>query len=366
LVWYRRDPEIGPIIEEQNLTSRYVKGIALALGLVVAGPSWATFTGVFVIGDSLSDTGNATIAANDAGYPFEVPPSPPYSDGRFSNGLTYIDVLSSNLGMPVTASLLGGTNYAYGGARTDTHPFGDPAPGNISPNPNPLLDWGGKNLLQQRDQILSDVGLGGLGARDLMVVFGGSNDLQNILGGLDPDPVPVAIEDTVVNLSNIIASLYGNGARQFLVPNAPNLGRVPRVIEAGAAAVAGGLALSQAFNAALTTALDQLDALLIDATITRFDTFALLEEIAINGTFGNTTDRCYNGDDLTFLPVGSVCADPDTYLFWDGIHPTTRAHAILGAEMTAALVPAPAPLVLVALGAVAIRLGRLPWRHERR
>ncbi|MEJ1934520.1 PEP-CTERM sorting domain-containing protein, partial [Nostoc sp. NIES-2111] len=40
--------------------------------------------------------------------------------------------------------------------------------------------------------------------------------------------------------------------------------------------------------------------------------------------FTNVTDRCLN------LNIGSVCNNPDEYLFWDEQHPTSRAHQILG------------------------------------
>ncbi len=46
-----------------------------------------------------------------------------------------------------------------------------------------------------------------------------------------------------------------------------------------------------------------------------------------------------------------VCDTPSSYLFWDSLHPTTRAHALLGAGMANA-VPGPLPVLggLVAYG----------------
>jgi phospholipase/lecithinase/hemolysin len=57
-----------------------------------------------------------------------------------------------------------------------------------------------------------------------------------------------------------------------------------------------------------------------------------------------------------------VCSRPQSYLFWDGIHPTSSAHALLGeAMLRAALVPEPATLALMVLG-----LCMLAWRTSRR
>src|SRR6478672_780719 len=74
-----------------------------------AGP----YTGLIVFGDSLSDTGNDAIATRGA------IPGPPYAQGRFSNGPNYVDELAQNLGLSSTPSLAGGTNSAFGGARTN-------------------------------------------------------------------------------------------------------------------------------------------------------------------------------------------------------------------------------------------------------
>jgi len=74
--------------------------------------------------------------------------------------------------------------------------------------------------------------------------------------------------------------------------------------------------------------------------------------LANPGAFGftNITEPCITGD---LQNGGSVCVDPDSYLFWDSIHPTTAAHQLLGQSFASAVaepIPEPATFVLFSLG----------------
>jgi phospholipase/lecithinase/hemolysin len=93
-------------------------------------PARAAFTSMVVIGDSLSDQGNVFDFTSALPPSFLTPPLE-YTDGtnfgRFTNGLNYIDYLSSSLNLSVTPSRLGGSNYAYGGALTNTDQLGIPS-----------------------------------------------------------------------------------------------------------------------------------------------------------------------------------------------------------------------------------------------
>ena len=107
------------------LSSRLLAGAVFAtvasFGLsAAAGP----YTGLYVLGDSLSDQGDIYIATSDLG-PKQSPPRPAVPDparilnGRFSDGEVYPGYLAQMLGVSIGPSLLGGTNFAFGGARTD-------------------------------------------------------------------------------------------------------------------------------------------------------------------------------------------------------------------------------------------------------
>ena len=62
--------------------------------------------------------------------------------------------------------------------------------------------------------------------------------------------------------------------------------------------------------------------------------------------FTNVTDPCYVGP---YTGGGTVCADPDQYLFWDTLHPTAADHAIIG-EAAFGVVPEPGTLALLGCG----------------
>ncbi|WP_193753129.1 SGNH/GDSL hydrolase family protein [Sphingomonas endophytica] len=91
--------------------------LVCAAAMAWAGPALAQtgmppFSSMTVFGDSLVDAGN--IRALRLG----ADPARGYVEGRFTNGYDYTDLLSIAMyGAPTTASLAGGSNYAFGGAR---------------------------------------------------------------------------------------------------------------------------------------------------------------------------------------------------------------------------------------------------------
>jgi phospholipase/lecithinase/hemolysin len=70
-----------------------------------ASLSAQNFEEIYVFGDSLSDDGNVFEATEE-----DYPPSPPYFEGRLSNGPIWVEYLASELGAE-------SNNFAYGGSK---------------------------------------------------------------------------------------------------------------------------------------------------------------------------------------------------------------------------------------------------------
>src|ERR1017187_6153806 len=101
--------------------------MATLLGLmsIAAHAAKPTYDNLIVFGDSYCDVGNIFVATGGA------EPAAPYFAGRFSNGPIWLDHVAGFLRLPLKASLLGGTDYAFGGAWV-TAP--QPIPGGIIPS----------------------------------------------------------------------------------------------------------------------------------------------------------------------------------------------------------------------------------------
>lgn len=282
---------------------------------------------IVVFGDSLSDTGNLFTALG-------VPPSP-YFNGRFSNGPNWVERLAGSFGLPVLPSLGGGTNYAFGGATT----------GPTGGTPPSLLDqFAGYNTAHS----VAD-------PNALYVVWGGGNDMRDALGLGTLTAISNAATTAVANLQTILTGLSTSGARHFLVPNLPDLSKIPSVSSLGsAAATFAASSASASFNGDLAAMLAGL-APTFAGRIATLDVFGILNSvIASPAAFGltNVSAQCFSGSPTT---LGVVCTNPDSYLFWDGIHPTAQGHAIL-ANFAIQAVPEPATILIFVIGLLGLAM----------
>ncbi|MBT8443605.1 MAG: SGNH/GDSL hydrolase family protein [Gammaproteobacteria bacterium] len=301
-------------------------GLARDLGLLVVAFFLSSTSnavgvgGLVVFGDSLSDTGNLFAATGGT-----VPP-PPYFNGRFSNGLIWVDTLTSSLSISVD-------NYAVGGAQTGTMNVNDGLPGG---------PFGGL-----QDQIADYTG-GTVDTTATHIVWAGANNFTTI-----PADISAAISTSVTELLTAVGNLKAQGVTDIWLINLPDLGLTPRLLDLGLGAQ--GSALTDAFNGALNTGL--AGAGFTDVNV--FDSAGALRDIVGDpGAFGfaNVTDGCLN--DLTCLLSPTVA---DTYMFWDDIHPTTVTHDILAQRLEVALmhaIPVPAAVWLFASALMALGWAR--------
>ncbi|MFL5282312.1 MAG: SGNH/GDSL hydrolase family protein [Rhodopila sp.] len=326
-----------------------IAGVLAFLALPMTAQAYST---LYVFGDSLSDAGNVFLATH------MQQPAAPYANGQYSNGPTWVQDLAGSLGLgPVTASLAGGTDYAYGGSTT----------GYAVPGPTAAVP----TLTAQITLFSSAVG-GVAPSTALYAVWSGANDLFAILsdglakGALDSTQAVQAAAEAAGVEAGAIATLATAGAKTFVVPLLPDLGKTPDIRAAGASAAA--TALSATYNAALIADIQALVAG-TSISVSLVDTFSLIDAaVSTPNAYGFTdvTAPCYSGP---YTGGGSGCRTQDQYLFWDSVHPTAAGHAIIAAAAEAAL-PEPGTLAVLAFGLIglgALRTGRspipLPIRH---
>lgn len=286
----------------------HLYGVAIAASLpiasVVLSPVAAEavgFTNLYVFGDSLSDTGNLYQATSNL-----IPP-PPYFNGRLSNGPLWVEYLAPKLNLTYIPQ----TNFAFAGATTGTS-------NTIFPVILPGLQQE-VNLFTALNPVADPIAL--------YILWAGANDYVG--GGQQNPAIPVS------NLSTAIQSLTGIGAKNILVANQPDLGKLPGFI-GNPQASAGLTALSGAHNSFLAQTLSLLSPSLSASGVNLIplDINALVNDALTNPAkygFTNTTQSCISPPPLLNPGViPSVCANPDEYVFWDDIHPTTAAHAFIG------------------------------------
>lgn len=290
---------------------------------------------IYAFGDSLSDAGNAFILTGG------VTPGPPYSAGRFTNGNVWVQDLALDLGLPaITPSLTGGTDYAVGGAESG----------------NTLFHTAGATDLPA--QIASYQGAHPVAnANALYTIWIGSNDLADIASS-DPTVVGNDLGMIARNIVSSIGSLAGEGAKNFLIVDVPDLGTTPEALAAGTLASATDSALAAAFDYnVLIPALSSIGGVKLSV----LDAYALVDSFVANPStygFSDVTDACVTGVNYAIFSGGTPCATPSTYLFWDREHPTAAADVFAASAAQALITPEPSSLALAALGGLCLLIVR--------
>ena len=170
--------------------------MAIGLGTGAQAATLPTeFSSFWVLGDSLSDNGNL----------FEVtgetrPASPPYAEGRFSNGRVWNEDILSEF----TDAFRPNRNFAFGGARTE---------GGDSPDLGTQLG------------LFTAAATPVLGANPLVSLWFGANDLFNSIGVSDAVKTAEDAADRVTTAAQFLKDTQG--VDDFLIFNIPDLGLTP-------------------------------------------------------------------------------------------------------------------------------------------
>lgn len=252
------------------------------------------FTNFITFGDSLADVGNLYITTRSTN-----PPSPPYANGRFSNGELVPEIIARELGLSAsTPSLDGGNNYAFGTAETGSG-FSDEAVPNVG------------------EQIKAYLDIDAPTEGDIFFISAGSNNFfPDIDEGTTPGNI-AAPASVLEGLTENITTLADAGAENFIIPNIALLGATPYAKEEGISDALN--AASTEFNRLLDSKLDSLENEL-GINIFELDVASEIVQIRANPEdFGltNVDDPALNEDNEIVVP------NPNNYFWWDKFHATT-------------------------------------------
>lgn len=316
---------------------------------------------IVFLGDSLSDNGNIYQLLLHI-----LPKSPPYFQGRFSNGPTWAERVGQNYYQQYYINY---ENYAYGGATAILHM---PNSKFIAPTILPIeVD---KYLI---DHLFSSK------AETLFAIWIGGNDYIFTDNNIDQEKLT---DQVIAGISAAISNLINHGATKFLILNLPDLGKVPY---AGITNTQERLStLTQLHNEKLAREIELLKRANPTITFMFTNIYKKFNDVLLNPTkyndkyhvhLQNTHDACWQGGYLLKNPINKLslqkdiqaamasgngnnkymtaeitnfilanpilastyqsgkmyeqgfkpCDNADGYIFWDGIHPSAVVHQVI-------------------------------------
>lgn len=308
-----------------------------------------TIDKIIVFGDSLSDNGNVynmlATAKNVIPLVPLIPKNPPYHDGRFTNGIVWVEQLAKSMHVPLV-------NYAYGGAWAEgIYESGQILPPSLSLQvdmysiaPSTVIDFNMK--------------------KHLYVIWAGSNDYLRGRSNTDS-----ATTNTVDAIAIQIDWLFRMGARNFLILNLADLSKTPTSIEKGPDFALALQKLVIKHNEKLAQRVEKLRGQYSSATIVYLNITDEFDDLIMHPEkykLKNVAEACYDGgymfgarqfvmnpeieaakeakfeisnnsvlmdaylNSLAAKRGHQSCNNPDEYLFWDKTHPTRVTHQLIG------------------------------------
>ncbi|CAG8613315.1 2812_t:CDS:2 [Ambispora gerdemannii] len=293
----------------------FVTAVILSIKLLRQG-NWFSYS-LVAFGDSLTDIGNTWDLTNGS-----IPSTAFYYRGRWSNGPTWIEVMSSKLGTILE-------NYAYGGATSDN----DIIPSNLT-----IPDDRGRkkhvpSLKDQVKEFLPNVSTTLHRFQTTFMIWIGGNDYQYLIKNYNTSTITPQI--LINSIQQSVNLLEEAGAHKILILNIPPLDRTPRYINSTGSDLEYIKLSIRDHNQRLTEMTRNFTRHSSTLVVKVFDVHNLTMEIIEDPRsfgFTNVDDPCVVIDGGGKREV-SRCVNADEYLFWDDFHPTAKAHRLLANQL---------------------------------
>jgi outer membrane lipase/esterase len=309
--------------------SRTACAVALSL---CAGTAFAQFSNTYFFGDSLTDNGS-------------FKPVLPPGTGLFTTnpGPVWSQLFAQHYGDSAQPANQGGTNYAQGGARVSDLPGVPDSP--PTDNATPIAT-----------QVAQYLAAHPVDRNAMYSFWGGANDIFYQLGALQAGAITQTelqtnVAGAAAALVQQVGILQAGGARYIMVWDVPDIGKTPFGAASGNAA--GISAITGLYNSTLMAGLDQLG-----GNVIRLDASKLLLEVIANpaafGLVNVTVPACGATGSLVCTSANFVTPDAaTTFLFADGVHPTTAGHEAL-AEYAESFVEGPLKMAVLGEAPLAV------------
>ena len=294
--------------------------MALLLVVLYSGGSYADddFSTLVIFGDSLSDTGNLASVQGDFPFPFFM--------NRVSNGPIMVDILADLLGLTAAPSL---------------HLTGPPQGNNFAVAAAKAGGTGGIDLTAQVQAFLA-ASSGQASSTALYFISIGGNDVrtardtQSFLSAFSI--LRTAADTIALNIRMLIQA----GAKNFMVVNVPDIGRIPETQLIANQLGEPNFVRQATFKSYLINHLlkQRLDAIKkkFDVRLTEFNSIPSSADIVRNASgldLLNTVDNCFSSNNLMFTPECDGGANLDRFFYFDEIHPTAIVHQRIGRALYA-------------------------------
>ncbi|CAG8458949.1 4451_t:CDS:2 [Ambispora gerdemannii] len=229
--------------------------------------------------------------------------------GRFSNGIVWPEYLSKLLNIPLF-------DYAYGSATADE----TLVQGYTGAN----MDIKVPGVVQQVQTFVSSKDANADLSNAIATILISGNDY--FFSNLTVDP-----KEVVSRLAQSWETLYQNGIRNFLIISLPKLSNLPAARDPSVNQSQFALIQSVEIkhNNALCDAIEQFTNAYQDVKVYEFDMAMFFDwfkqKRAASLDITNFTNACV---DFNVSPP-KICANPETYFYWDAVHLTTKVHGAL-------------------------------------